>query len=234
MDPVFVRLSFSHYCRKVEWALRAAGIRYKVRNVTFGDLARFEDMHPDGTVPVLAVDGERICGSAAILHWLDDVADVGLYPSKDIAAWEAWADETIGPVARRMAYRTIHQRPTGFTRKPLLWLGFRLLRPTILGVLKFYKTRRYDESDPVDFAAIMEKVTKQLGAKPYLFGDEPTAADYATAALLQPTAGIHPDAHPEMPRIRSYIERVAQPLRRGRRLRRKERSLYASWPVRAQ
>lgn len=236
MRPVLVRLSFSHYCRKVEWALQAAGIPYKARNVSFRMLADFEDLHPEGTVPVLAVDGERICGSSDIMAWLAQVADSDLYPegvADDVRAWEAWADETIGPVTRRMAYRHIHAHPAGYTRNPALWALFRAGRPAILGILKYYKARRTEDSDPQELDAILRRTLDQLGPRPFLFGDAPSAADYATAALLQPVVRIHPDAHPSMQEVRAYIDRVRQPLRRGRRLARRERERYASWPITA-
>ncbi len=235
MHPELVRLSFSHYCRKVEWALQAAGIRYKARNVTFRMLADFGDMHPDGTVPLLAVDGERIAGSSAILRWIDNVADLGLYPAgqPDVAAWEAWADETIGPVARRTAYRAIHAKPTSYTRNPVLWAVFAAGRGAVLNILKFYKARRTEASDPVDLDAAIDRVLENLEG-PFLFGEAPTAADYAVAALLQPVVRIHPDIHPRMPELREYIGRVAKPLRRGRRLGSGDRRRIASYPLRAE
>lgn len=189
------------------------GQRYNASNVWFRTLVKFHDINPDNTVPVLVADGQRIAGSAAIMAWLDARHDAGLYADREVAAWEAWADDVIGPYARRMAYRTIHARPTHYTGNPALWSLFRASRGLVLNILKHSKARRFEDSDAEEGPRILDRISEQLGdnGTGVLFGAAPTAADFATAALLEPLLRIRREAiceHPAWAEMQGYVARM--------------------------
>lgn len=193
--PVLLRIPWSHYCKKAEWGLTQAGIPYDTLDVGFRGMRQIERANPEeGTVPLMVADGRRILGSARILHWADQHRREGavpLYPASHDAAvrrWEAWVDQEVGSVARREAYRAAYRDPWRFTQSPAIrtaaWLG----HAQILSVMKFYKVRRYDGHDETAIPQIIARVSDRLrkNGTCFLFGDRPTAADLATAALMEP------------------------------------------------
>ena len=193
--PTLLRMPFSHYCRKAEWGLTQAGVAYRsldVRLVKMKDLYR---ANPEGTVPVLRDGDQLLFGSQAVMHWAEEhkaPAAPALYPpaaKAQVEAWESWADATLGAAVRREAYRTLHGRPSLAARHGLpLWMATPFARRFYLTVLKLLKARRHEEQD---VAALRDGVAqtyarlRQTGTG-YLFGTLPTAADIATAALLEP------------------------------------------------
>lgn len=239
-EPVLIRLPISHYCRKVEWALAHAGISYHARDVWFRQLVDLTDLHPDGTVPVLAADGRRWCGSQTIMGWIDAAAPgVGLYPSPEVRAWESWADAEVGPLARRDCYRTIYEHPTRYTRNPLAWAVLRAGRPQVLAILKHIKARRDYPRDDAVRDGVLDRIGDRLRDQDtgFLFSDGPTAADFATAALLAPMLHLrrHPVAtHPDRRMLGEYVARV-RPRRSTRQARRRlgadERQALTAWPL---
>ncbi len=224
-EPVLLRLSFSHYCQKAEWALSYHGIPYKTVDIPLTRMGRWMPALPDGTVPALVVGNSIVSGSEAIIRWADahgrDKPPLGA--DDDVARWESWADETIGPVARREAYRCIHDRPSHYGTKRWLHAVFRLGRGQVLKIQKFYKSRRFDAADEEAVPEILARITAQLDATGtgYLFANRPTAADLATAALWKPMLPIfdHPARRlPEWDVVAEYVRRVkpASTTRTGR------------------
>ncbi len=225
--PTIIQIPFSHYCKKVTWAMDAADIPYDVVNVSLMKMRRASEFNPvEETVPVLhTADDRLIAGSGAILEWLHGLApDAGLFPSEhddEVRQWQAWADEEIGPVTRREAYRVAYQHPwrfqAPFVVRPLL----RLNRALILGVLKLYKVRRFDEHDQQAVPAILSRIARAVEASPsgFLVTSHATAADYAVAALvadLARTAAVRglPD-NPDWPIVMDYVAKV-RPSQRAR------------------
>jgi glutathione S-transferase len=188
-------MPFSHFCRKAEWGLTQAGVPYRtldVRLVKMKDLFR---ANPEGTVPVLRVGDELLFGSHAVLRWAEAhkvPSAASLYPASikaQVEAWEAWADSTLGSAVRREAYRALHESPSLAAGHGLpLWMRTPFARRFYLTVLKVLKARRYDAEDPVTIRAAVDTIAAQLGrtGTGFLFGAKPTAADLATAALLEP------------------------------------------------
>lgn len=223
MKPVLLRIPFSHYCRKVEWGLSQACIAYDTLDVKLWQMHNARRANPlEGTVPVLRMGDRIILGSHKIMVWADEHRAPGalpLYPDRlkvQVATWESWADEHIGPPTRREAYRALHadpRRARGYDTVPFY---FRLppARRLYLAVLKAYRARRFEASDPTDLKAIFAKVADQLlkSGTGYLFTDHPTAADYATAALLEPLVPIADEhgysADAAWPDVAEFIARV--------------------------
>lgn len=216
--PVLVRLPFSHFCRKAEWGLTQAGIPYETLDVGLFGLHRLRRINPEGTVPIL-VDGESlVVGASRILAWADArrVSGARFYPVEsafEVAAWEAWADATTGPVARREAYRALLANPRLARGHGLPWWSRTpAARRIYLGVLKTLKARRFDDADTKAVPVLVAKVARQLAAAPFLFGAHPTAADVATAALLEPLVVSAPErGYAQLPgwaALEAFVARV--------------------------
>ncbi len=213
MRPRVLRLPISHYCHKVDWALADHGIEADQTVLWFRDLIDIRSINPENTVPILELEDRIICGSAAIMQWIADTADAEatLYPSDEARKWEAWADEVIGPLSRRDAYRTLYEKPTRYTRNPLVWVAAMSARGLILNVIKSFKGRRYYDQDDLDRPEVLTRIAEQLRAHgPYLFGDSKSAADYAVAALLEPMLRIRAPSqqHPDWDFLKDYLGRV--------------------------
>jgi maleylacetoacetate isomerase len=70
---------------RVRIALNLAGLEYEIININLLDGAHKKQEHlsrnPQGLVPVLDIDGERLTQSLAILEYLNDTRKLGLLPS---------------------------------------------------------------------------------------------------------------------------------------------------------
>lgn len=193
--PVLLRLPFSHFCRKAEWGLSHCGIPYRALDVDLRGMRHVKRANPvERTVPVM-VDGTRVLhGSHAILRWADDRRASGtprLYPDdvrKEVLDWEAWADREIGPAVRREAYRVLASDPSPYARTT--WQRVRLYasRGLFRTVLAYLKADRHEHEDAAVLVAAVRRIAERLEEtnKGYLFGNEPTGADIATAALIEP------------------------------------------------
>ena len=112
----------SHPCFAVKRALELKGIAYKrvewpptfhvpMQRLRFGQ----------GTVPGLKIDGEKVIGSRAIMHRLDELQpEPPLYPAEPDARRRAeeadlWGDEVLQSLARRMSWWTLRKRPRAIT-----------------------------------------------------------------------------------------------------------------------
>jgi glutathione S-transferase len=74
-----------------------------------------------GTVPGLKIDGEKVIGSRAIMHRLDELQpEPPLYPAEPDARHgveeaDLWGDEVLQSLARRMSWWTLRKRPRATT-----------------------------------------------------------------------------------------------------------------------
>lgn len=152
---------------------------------------------PNGKLPVL-VDGDRIIpDSDAIAEYLQDKAgrhlDDGL-SARDralsqalirmveehayfIGVWNRWSvDENFAPV------RTTIARAVPF---PLSRLLPGIIRRSVLKQVRAQGIGRMDDGlRQARFAADLDAVEAVLGSGPWLFGDQPRAADLSVAAVL--------------------------------------------------
>lgn len=238
--PILLRIPFSHFCRKAEWGLTHAGIDYDALDVKLWEMKNAKRANPrEGTVPVMRVGDKLVFGSHEVMAWAEGhkAPDaLPLYPPKwavQVGLWEAWADESLGPVTRREAYRELHKRPKTFRGYPdvKLWMTLPPARRLYLAVLKNYKARRFDDTDPTAVRSIIQKVFERLAkaGTDYLFVDYPTAADYATAALLEPLLPCAVprgyDAEPGWGELEDFVRRVkpvGTTLRQRRRVRERD------------
>ncbi len=230
-QPRIIQIPFSHYCHKVTWAMDAAGEPYETLDVSLPKMLRSRSFNPaEGTVPVLhTVDDDLLFGSAVILDWLNQRRpEAGLFPLAHdgiIREWQAWADEVIGPVARREAYRVAHNQPLQFGAGLFVRLALVAYKKVTLGVLKLEKARRFEEADTQAVRNICARISEALAAKGtgFLVTDHPTAADYAVAALFAPlrfaARAHHYEEVPGWADSMAFVKRV-RPAKRARVARR--------------
>lgn len=186
----------SPYVRKVLCALEVKGLAYRIDPIIpfFGD-ERFAEMSPLRRVPVL-IDGDLILpDSTAICEYLDEA-----YPGPSLlptdpkdrarARWiEEFADSRLGDV--------------------LVWRLFfgTLIGPRVLGGEKdeaaLQKVR--DELAP----AALAQTEALLPVHGFLFGDAPTTADFAVAAMLQMPGFVRQPVDPDrFPRCAAFVATV--------------------------
>ena len=104
----------SHPCAAVEKALTLKGLPYRVWEWPPAMHAPMQRMlFGRRTVPGIRIDGERIVGSRAIMHRLDELApEPALYPGDPrIEEADRWGDETFQPVARELVWAGLSARP---------------------------------------------------------------------------------------------------------------------------
>lgn len=108
----------SHPCMTAEVALQLKGLEFEKVALQAG--RHGDDMEaiygPGGrTVPGMTVDGEPVHGSRAILARLEElVAEPPLFPeaARDaVTAAEAWGDEQLQDLGRRLTWGAMHFRP---------------------------------------------------------------------------------------------------------------------------
>lgn len=212
MQPAIVLHQFarSHYNEKARWVLDWKGIPHRRRTYFPGPHApAMLRLSGQRTTPVLAIEGQVIPGSAAILAALDARFPARpLLPTEPALAARALAlqghfDAEVGPAVRTAVFSVLIREPDQLCRtfsqgKPawssaLYRMAFPLTRPLI--------ARANGVRDPADieraFArseAALDFVTREVGPSGQLVGEAFSLADLACAALLAPLVSLeHPD-----------------------------------------
>lgn len=201
MPHTLITIPISHYCEKARWALDLAGLDWEER-------AHLQVLHylpalwaaGSTTVPVLIHDHGALSESQEILRWIDEQlpTDRSLYPAghrKTIVALETSLGEGMGRDGRLWMYHHLLQQPElapayGATKTP----GWQRASVSILfpAVARFIRRRfRIDSRSAADALSRTERVFDEIAerlsdARPYLFGDQFTAADLTFAALSAP------------------------------------------------
>jgi glutathione S-transferase len=181
----------SHPCDCVEAAMRLKGVEYErvdlipgLHKAVVG--ARFRR----STVPALALDGERIVGSRAILRRLDQLApDPPLLPAdRELRAKmeeaERWGEEVLQPLARRVAWAGLRRDRAAmmsYGRNSKLGLPEPLLKLGSAPVAAFASryNRASDAQVREDLQALpghLDRVDAWIG-EGVLGGEHPNAAD---------------------------------------------------------
>jgi glutathione S-transferase len=112
----------SHPCWAVKHALEMKRIEYKRVELPLTMHIPLQRMRfSQGTVPGLSIDGEKVIGSRAIMHRLDELRpEPSLYPAdaearERVEAADRWGDEVLQAVARRMTWWTLRHNPRAAT-----------------------------------------------------------------------------------------------------------------------
>lgn len=189
--------------------MRVKGIEYErvdllplVHKAVIG--ARFRA----STVPAMMVDGERIVGSRAILRRLDRLApEPPLLPSDPaprakVEEAERFGEETLQPLARRVAWAALKRNPAAMTSyvrgsrlglpKPLIKLGN---APVALAASRY--NHASDAQVREDLQALPGHLDRVDGwiAEGILGGEPPNAADLqigSSIRLLRTFADVAP------------------------------------------
>lgn len=192
----------SPYVRKVLCALEVKGLAYRIDPIIpfFGD-DRFAEMSPLRRVPVLIDSGGDggdliLPDSTAICEYLDEA-----YPGPTLlpidpkdrarARWiEEFADSRLGDV--------------------LVWRLFfgTLIGPRVLGREKDDAALELVRTELVP--AALAQTEALLPDSGFLFGDAPTTADFAVAAMLQMPGFVRQPIDPaRFPRCATFVETVS-------------------------
>ncbi len=202
----------SNACATVEKALELKGIPYKTVEWLVPTHAVMQRLRFGvRTVPGLKLDGgEKISGSRAIVHRLDElVPDPPLLPADDgarakVLEAERWGDEVLQSAARRIVWMALKQRPNAIPSYQAASQLPQLPRPVVRlvapGIVAIERAMHHaaDETVRADLHALpaqLDQVDEWIldgvlgGAK------EPNAADLQIAAslrLLSTLADVRP------------------------------------------
>lgn len=203
-------LPSSHPCAAVEAALALKSIDYRRVDLLVSSESLIGPLRYGGkTVPGMRLDGERLLGSRAIIHRLDElVPDPPLLPPvgnpshAEVVEAEQWGDEVFQDVPR-------HILDVGFLRRPAaiesyagdakLPLPAKLLRPVLplTARLLAKKSKADDDTAREKLAALPEHLDRIDAwiAGGVLGGEQPNAADLqigSTIRLLMTIADVRP------------------------------------------
>jgi glutathione S-transferase len=192
------QFQFSHYNEKARWALDFKGVAHVRRSLLPGPhVLPMMRLSGQKSVPVLAIDGEVVAGSARIVDELEKrFPRPALYPADDAERREAlelqqWFDEEVGPEIRRAYFYDVlpgsKYAAEGFIigRNGLTKAAYRMLFPAIRAVMM-----RDMKIDAAGAARGVERTNEALNLvaarSGYLVGDRFSVADLTAAALLSP------------------------------------------------
>ncbi len=190
----------SHPCATVQRALELKGIEHRVAELPPAAHAPVQKvLFGRRTVPGLRLaDGERLTGSRAILRRLDELVPSPALLPADAAARErvleaeAWGDDVLQPVARRVLWCALDRVPTAIptfqehSALPMPAAVRPLLTPAIVAV-----ERRMNRSTDAGVRADLRDLPRTLDridgwlADGTLGGSEVNAADLQIAATLR-------------------------------------------------
>ena len=197
----------SHPCAAVEAALKLKEIPYeRVDRLPVIHRALGKASYGARTVPGIKLDsGEKLAGSRAIMRRLDELKpDPPLYPASDprVEEAEAWGDEVLQPVARRLSWAVLKRVPRAaesFTQDARLPVPQWMARPSLPLVTRTSARLNHesDASTQADLQALpahLDRVDAWI-AGGVLGGPQPNAADLqigASLALLQAFGDLQP------------------------------------------
>ena len=205
-----ITIPISHYCEKARWGLDRLSLSYVEQPHLLAYHRKATAAVGGTSVPVLVMGTEALTDSTDILRYLDTLApdSTQLYPKdlslrEQVNTLEDWFNRDLGPETRRWGYfhlldqdallrqqwcRGIPQREQALFPKLLPQL-----RETVRQALNLSAESAEQALDQVHriFAAVGDRLAD---GRPYLTGDQFTAADLTFAALAAPM--IMPPKHP--------------------------------------
>ena len=199
---VLWQLAYSHFSEKVRWALDYKGIAHERRDLLPGlHIPRTLLLTRQKKLPVLEIDGRRICDSTAIIAALEErfPDSPRLYPADPAARARALAleddlDEELGPHIRRAWFYELLQHPdyaaTAITAAEPEKIQRRYRRH--FGLLSWAMKRdmRIDQRRAAESwtltRAILDRIAGEVGDSGYLAGDRFSIADLTACALMAP------------------------------------------------
>jgi glutathione S-transferase len=203
--PRLWHLPISHFSEKVRWALDWKRIPHRRRVMPPG-------LHPLGglmltggravTMPVLEIEGRRICDSTAIIGALEDrFPSRPLYPvdaaeRERALALEDWFDENVGPHARRWGFNALLTEPEAlraFAVKQTEWAPFAVPPDAFAPLAKAFLNVRYSTGNEAGVEEArgklvegLDRLEAELDGAEFLVGRRFTVADLTAAVLFYP------------------------------------------------
>lgn len=189
----------SHPSAAVEAALALKGLEYeRVALLPVLHKAFQRVVFGTATVPGLRIDGERLTGSRAILRRLDAlVPDPPLLPSDpearaDVERAEAWGDETLQAIARRVTWSALRRCPKamrsfseGFDLP--IPVGVAMMSAGLVARAEVLINRAQDPNAQADLRSLpghLDRVDRWI-ADGTIGGDPPNAADLQIASSVR-------------------------------------------------
>ena len=207
-DLRLITIPISHFCEKARWALELAHLPYREeRHLQVIHSVHIWRAGRGLTAPVLVTPKGPLRESAQIVRFADAHAHLGLYRKPLAAALEARFDRHLGPDARTWMYHRMLGREDLIYEygTPGVPRWERAGMPLMLPLMSKLIVRRTN-ADDAHAQAARDRVRQQFDevaarlddGRPYLCGDEFSAADLAFAALVgrrpRPRALRHPAA----------------------------------------
>jgi glutathione S-transferase len=218
---------FSHYNEKARWALDWKGVPHLRESYLPGPhIPLVYWMSGQKQVPVLRTGAEIVCGSAAIIDWLERThPEPALFPSSPAARAEAlevqrWFDEKVGAAVRRAFFFDFLDDGDYAARSLAVGKGtvttalYRALFPATRALMRLDMGITADGAERARerTAEALDRVAKTAGPDGYLVGDRFSVADLAAAALLSPV-GLPPESvqmeEPHPSGLRRWLARWA-------------------------
>ena len=203
--PLLITISFSHFCEKARWALQRSGVEFDEEAHLPVFHFRATKARGSRSTPVLVVSADQVLTqSREIVRWAD--AERGssvttLFPAgqeAELERWRARFDDVLGPHSRRWAYRQLFDQPRTMNAlfAPRLGrLGARMSGPVFRAILgrAMNVTHKGAARSHALVSEIFDEVGDALTDRPFLLGDQFTAADLGFAALAAPL--VLPDGY---------------------------------------
>jgi glutathione S-transferase len=200
-----ITISISHYCEKVKWALKIAGLPYVEESHIPGLHAAVTLWHTRGghrATPVLIDGSQVISDSTDILrHLTTAYSQKWLYPTPEALELEERFDRQIGPTTRRYIYQLFFENNLSVAdlfQQDVVPSWQRAILPVAAGAIKAVMIRdmainpHSAEAARLLFEKEFDFVADRLrDGRPFLCGNNLTAADITFAALAAPV--ILPD-----------------------------------------
>lgn len=202
MQITLYTIPISHYGERARWALDHAGLDYDERH----HLQMFSWFVAWGigghkTLPVVETNQRTLTDSADVVQWASEQASTPLYPDDrvkrdEILTFEYEMAQIYGVETRRFAYGWFFRSldlclPYNAGRAPnyqlaLLDQGRAVAMPIAKKYLQVSPERELSARDIC--LKTLDKVAKRLAdGRPFLFGDQFTAADLTFASLSAPS-----------------------------------------------
>ena len=190
----------SHPCATVEAALRLKKIPYKTTELPPPmHMAIMALRFGERTVPAIRIDGEKVSGSRAILRRLDELVPTpALYPSDaddraKVEAAEAWGDEVLQPLVRRVLWPTFRAHPEAMatysdgSKLPALPLPLLKAIAPVVTRIEMKANAASSTTYPEDLRALPSLLDRvdALIEEGVLGGDQLNAADLQIASSLR-------------------------------------------------
>jgi glutathione S-transferase len=214
---LLITIPISHYCERARWALDRARVTYEER-AHVQAIHRYATLRAGGglTAPVFVCRDGVLADSADILAWADVQAspDRALYPERPEQAAQVRLLESefatrLGPHSRRWLYQHLRLRRDIALRYGCAGIpaweraSLRAAYPLMMGIVtKVLKVTPAGAAESeLEVRAVFDAVGERLNdGRPYIFGEQFTAADLTFAALAAPML-MPPDYGVLLPRI---------------------------------